>query len=396
MNIAMMSAWNSDSGVSVHAELIGREWIKMGHRLHVFSFFSSDFHGTTLLAKDEDYVVRCFTTSKNINRYLDPRPFLSLEYDIFIAQDLGMLPKDELAKIFHHIQRKANALTIIHDSQPSSDPSFYQFDWDRIICFDHRYETFLKKYHPAEKVVTIPFPCHPLRRGDQKEARARLGLPQNRKILLIFGQRIKEHLPLLPVIKEIHSHLPILLLIVSQKDLDELRGMEGIEIEIREESPDLEALYHYLHASDVLILHRNPCDGVVVSSAAFQCLGSGCPILASNTSFFETLGEVVVTYSDLREFKDAMIDLLNGGERYQTSQRALVEFLSTNSVERVAKQYLDLFNTLREERKESMFYQVSQIIETMKPITSDINQEKLSIPSMARIQNSNRRRLQPH
>ena len=41
MNIGMMSAWNQDSGVSVHAELIGREWVKMGHRLSVFSFLKT-------------------------------------------------------------------------------------------------------------------------------------------------------------------------------------------------------------------------------------------------------------------------------------------------------------------------------------------------------------------
>ena len=39
MKIAMISAWNEDSGVSVHAELIGREWVNMGHTLKVGSFF---------------------------------------------------------------------------------------------------------------------------------------------------------------------------------------------------------------------------------------------------------------------------------------------------------------------------------------------------------------------
>lgn len=28
MKIAMMSAWNTDSGVAVHAEPIGKAWIK--------------------------------------------------------------------------------------------------------------------------------------------------------------------------------------------------------------------------------------------------------------------------------------------------------------------------------------------------------------------------------
>jgi len=370
MNIAMMSAWNTDSGVSVHAELIGREWVKMGHRLHVFSFFTSDFHGTAFVGEDEDYVVRCFTTSSCSDRYLDPRPILGSDYEIFIVQDLGMLPKDELAKVFHHIRRKASTITVIHDSGPSEDPSFYQFDWDRIVCFDHRYEEFLRKYHPEERISTIPFPCHPLRRGKRHEARKKLGLPQERKILLIFGQRLKEHLPLLPVLSEMCSRLPILLLIVSQKDLDVLRGIEGIDIEIRKESPSIEVLYDYLHASDALILHRNPCDGVVVSSAAFQCLGSGCPILAADSNFFETLGDMVITYSDSREFKESLLDILQGGERFQASQRALGEFIKTNSAEVVAKEYIELFHVLREERKESVSHQVSRIIGAMGSVPS--------------------------
>jgi len=396
MNIAMMSAWNTDSGVSVHAELIGREWLKMGHRLQVFSFFTSDFHGTAIVGEDEEYVVRCFTTSGCSNRYLDPRPILSADYDVFVAQDLGMLPKDELAKIFHHIRRKASTITVIHDSGPSPDPSFYQFDWDKIVCFDHRYESFLQKYHPVDKISTIPFPCHPLRRGNQQEARVKLGLPHEKKILLIFGHRVKEHLPLLPIIREGNSELPLLLLIVSQKDLDELQGMEGIEVETRRESPSIESLYSYLHASDVLILHRNPCDGVVVSSAAYQCLGSGCPILARDSTFFETLGDVVITYSDNREFKESLLDVLHGGERYQASQRVLEGFIKKNSAETVAKKYIDLFQTIREERMESIFHQVSPVIGGRDPISDETKREKPPAPSITPLQKSGSRRLQPH
>jgi len=357
MKIAMMSAWNTDSGVSVHAELIGREWVKMGHSLQIFTFFKHDFHGTTLVGSDEDYVVRCFTTSNHPHPSLDPRPILSAEYEIFVVQDLGMLPMDELAKIFHHIKRKVPTISIIHDNQPSSNPSFYQFDWDKMICFDQRYEAFLRKYHPADKIQIIPFPCHPIRKGDQGEARKRLGLPLEKKILLIFGQRIKEHLPLFPVIRDLNSRMSLLLLIVSQKDLDDLQMMDGIEMEIRRESPTLESLYEYLHASDVLILHRNPCEGAVLSSAAFQCLGSGCPILASASPFFETLKEVVVTYSHLQEFKELLLDLLRKGERYHGYQKAMQEFVERNSSEVIASQYIDLFQSLREERRNSIAVQ---------------------------------------
>ena len=350
MKIAMMSAWNEDSGVSIHAELIGREWVKMGHDLKVFSFFTHDFHGTAIVGKDEDYVVRCFTTSGAKSPYLDPRPILEADFEIFVTQDLGMLPKDCLGKIFHHIQRKATTLTVIHDNGPSPDPSFYQFDWDRIVCFDHRYEEFLKKCHPEEKICLIPFPCMPLRRGDKKAAREKLGLPQDKKIVLIFGQRLKEHLPILPLIREVTTDFPCLLLIISQKGIDLLKGLEMVDMEIRQESPSIEDLYDYLHASDVLIIHRSPCNGVVVSSMAYQCLGSGCPILASNTNFFETMKDVVVTYSDLEEFKANLVDILAEGEKYKASQSALEAFLELNSAEAIAMQYIDLFKIMQEEK----------------------------------------------
>ena len=31
MHIGMMTAWNTDSGVAVHAEPLGMAWHKMGH-----------------------------------------------------------------------------------------------------------------------------------------------------------------------------------------------------------------------------------------------------------------------------------------------------------------------------------------------------------------------------
>ncbi len=37
MKIALMSRWNTSCGVSIHAELVGREWIRMSHNLIVFA-----------------------------------------------------------------------------------------------------------------------------------------------------------------------------------------------------------------------------------------------------------------------------------------------------------------------------------------------------------------------
>jgi|GEM_PF-5571520 hypothetical protein len=67
MKIGMMGAWNQTCGVSIHAELVGRAWVEQGHPLRGFSFIENDYHGRSLVGQDEDYVTRCFGTSKLTN-----------------------------------------------------------------------------------------------------------------------------------------------------------------------------------------------------------------------------------------------------------------------------------------------------------------------------------------
>ena len=56
MRIAILSRWNTACGVSLHAELVGREFIKMGHELVVFAP-----NNIRPVAEDEDYVIRCYS-----------------------------------------------------------------------------------------------------------------------------------------------------------------------------------------------------------------------------------------------------------------------------------------------------------------------------------------------
>ena len=56
MKIGMLSRWNTACGVSLHAELIGREWIKMGHSLTVFAP-----NNIRPVKEDEEYVIRCYS-----------------------------------------------------------------------------------------------------------------------------------------------------------------------------------------------------------------------------------------------------------------------------------------------------------------------------------------------
>jgi len=93
------------------------------------------------------------------------------------------------------------------------------------------------------------------------------------------------------------------------------------------------------------------------------------------------------------EFKEALIDILNGGERYQASQKALEEFVRENSSEVVAKKYIELFQLLEKEKEDGGFDHVSRIMKAMETLSIDNKIEKVSIPSSGEMRE---RRLQTH
>ncbi|MCK4326087.1 glycosyltransferase family 4 protein [bacterium] len=347
MKVGMMTAWNEDAGPAICAELIGRQWVKEGHRARIFSYTLSDFHGRAIVAKDEDYVHRCFSTAAK--RYLDPGPILESKLDLFVVQDLGMLPMDELAKIFPLIKRSAKTVNVIHGSGLSSNPSFYQFDWDRIVCFDERYKRFLTKVYPSELIEVIPHPLQPWMPGDKGEARKRLNLPPDGYILLVFGQALDEKLRMLGSLRELSKKHNILLLIVSLQEPGPLKE-NGLGIEVRKESPDLEKLYDYLYAVDALIMNKGIREEkVVVSTTAYQCLGSGCPILAYDSNLVETIpNDVIIKYRNFEEFEENLVSLFEDEERVKRLNQAQEDYVRENSPDRIAKAYLELFKEERE------------------------------------------------
>jgi len=342
LKIAMMTAWNTDSGVAIHAEPVAKAWIKMGHDLRIFTFLKDDYHGEEITAEDEPFVTRCFGQSAGTN-YLDPRPILSADYDFFVAQDLGMLPKNKLAKIFPLIKKKAKTVHVVHDNAPSPDPSFYQHDWDAVAYFDLRQEGFLKRIY-GETTHYIPFPCFPRRRDDKAKARRNLGLPPDKKIVVVFCRRsYRPYLPQLPDpdLEDVHF------LVLTNRDIK----ADYPQTEVRREAFFPHSLFdEYLFAADALILHKMstaPQEIGILSSTAYQCLGTGCPILAPRLSdFVWPFDREVLKYADREELKTLLLDVLAEGERYRESQAAAEEFVEKYSAENIAGQFIELFRSL--------------------------------------------------
>ncbi len=341
----MMSAWNTDSGVSIHAELIGREWIKDGHTLFVFSHIKEDFHGDGFTRKkDEEFVIRCFG-KPHVTNFFDPRPILKNKYDVFIVQDLRQIPYLKLAHILPILKRKSKITAhIVHENHLPEESWFYMHDWDLVIYFDKR-QAFLKEIY-EDKAHYIPFPCAPLRNIDKEEAREELKLPKEKKIFLIFAQRgYKPYFPEIP--DKIKKDLIFILLI--------RKGMLGELVESYSKSPHIlireeetlswERLDLYAGASDGIVLHKFKSRGyALISTTAAQLIGAQRPILVpKHSDFFNFFKGGVLEYGDYTELGIWLSKIVEDDEEVRQTLRRARKIVEKNSSEKIAKEYINLF-----------------------------------------------------
>lgn len=347
MKIALMTAWNTDDGASVHSQALAKAWIKMGHKVTVFSFVRDDFAPERFTEKDERFVIRCFGARQR--NFIDPRPILATDFDIFVVENLRMFPVEELYRIFPLIRERSRTVHIVHESELPGETWFYQFVWDKVVYFDRR-QDFLKEIYPHAEF--IPFPCPPARQGNQLRSRKKLGLPLDKKIIFVFCHR--EYQPYLRDLKgELKNQAILLLLIPHVYEMLEKEAPPPWMIVREEDALSNERFDQYLFASDAAILHKFQSRyHRVVSSVIFQVIGAGCPIFVPEQSdFFHPLQDEVVYYRDIEELNNELAELLEDENKRKKVIDAAKVFTTMNSAEKMARIYIELFtNTLKEGR----------------------------------------------
>jgi len=362
MRIAIMSPWNDCCGVSVHAELIGKEWMNQGHEIVVFAPTDERVGGRIPVeTEDERFVYRNWEMYRygakvedesGLDLYFDPSPIVNEDYDFFVIEKPCLTPLGKLLKIFDVVKRKATTIAVMHEGRVPKNVNFYKFDWDIITLFDERYKKLLADGIPADKTYIVPYPCHPIVEGNMQEARSKLDLPRDEdtKIILVYGIRLKNLREVLPIFKKLRkTHDVILLMLASHEE--GVRAAKDITREykfamFRKESPPMSRLYTYFHASNVILVHKGPADYLPTSSTVHLCLGSMRPILCPDNNFVEVFDGEIMKYSNLDELRERLIYVFDW-RNVQSILSTARKYVMRNSASNVANSLMRLAQSVK-------------------------------------------------
>jgi hypothetical protein len=350
MKLAILSRWNSACGVSLHAELVGREWVKNGHNLTVFA---PDM--IRPIGKDEKYVVRCFSDEgDHTEAFFNQEPLLDTDYEILVVERVEWVPLEPLKKIFSEIKKKAKIIYVVHERRLPTNPLFYEFDWDAIVCFDQRYKEQWRKRFDEDKIHIISYPTGHLQKGDKQRARKESDLPLDKRIVFSFGWAPELHIfPIIPALQGLNENFPFLYLVLADPeyiaaDIQLLKGHKFIEL--RHELATMDRIYTYLHASDVYLIHKQREEiregEAVVPSSILMCMGALAPVITSDTDFVWFLDKEVVKYSNNDELRRLLINIFKGDEIVIKVLKESEKYVINHSPERIAEQFIKLFDKL--------------------------------------------------
>lgn len=346
MKIAMMSRWNATCGISAHAELAGREWVKK-HDLTVFAptlESATDWHYNPIEKEDEGFVIRGYEQPETIGKtgWIDERLWKE-DYDVLVIQGLELMPIPTLLETFPKIEAKK--VLVWHAGKLPIYKEFYKLNFDAIVCFDFRFKNMLRGKYPDEIIHIIPFPCRPLAKvkgdTDKKRARNELGIPGDTNVLFSFGkQPLNEYKDYLWLANELKEKYGLKYLVLrSYGDF----APESEFLEVRRGRPEYEEIYKYLRAADIFLLAKQETENIVVSSTVCQCLGALTPIVAPNVRHVELMGKEIVKYKNREDLKEKVIRLIEDEDLKEEVLRHAEQYVKESSVEKIANKFIRMF-----------------------------------------------------
>ncbi|MFQ6051265.1 MAG: glycosyltransferase family 1 protein [Candidatus Hydrothermarchaeota archaeon] len=344
--IGIFTRWNATCGVSMHAEIIAKEFIEMGYDVKIFAPYVSSANKWwhhKIIRNDEDYIIRCYQEldpETMIGGGIDEDKIISEDLDYLIVESYSSLPYSELEHLVKKIKEKTKVVAVIHEGKKEDIKYSNLRIFDAVVAFDHRYKNNMIK---NEQVRIIPYPCYPVSKGNRRFGEEKL-------VFFSFGRQPPN---------EYKDYIEVLKILNSKYDLvyEVIRSNGPLPFDfpwLKQKQKKLEndEIYKYLHSSDIHLLPKGRTNCIVVSSTLSQCLGSLTPTVVPNTKHFELLPSIngvrpVIPYQNVKDLRRKIEKLVDDENYRKKIADAAKKFVEENRSDKIAQKFIMLYEELK-------------------------------------------------
>ena len=344
MRIGIISRWNATCGVSLHAELLGRELLRRGHRISVFASLTESANRWwhhRLIREDEDFVKRIYTEldPSGGQGKLPPEEILSQKLDVLIVESYEKIPYGDVEKTVRELKKRGvPSVGVIHEGV-KEDISYSPGLFDAVAVFDTRYV----KEVGADSLTSgplevIPYPCLPPVRRERRFADG------GKVRFFSFGrQPLCEYRDFLEVLARLSGEIDLEYRVIRASDPVDFEA-EWLSQEVR--VIDTEEIYRELLRADFHLLPKGDTRRVVISSTFYQTVGSLALTVSRKSRFFEEEEKLkpppLILYENPEDLLGKIMRAVSDRNFREEIRHSAGSFAEERRVERVA----DLFEAL--------------------------------------------------
>jgi len=354
VRIAVVSRWNATCGISLHAELLVREWFREGHEVVVFAptieSASMDWHHRVLERGDEPWVTRCYEEcGTNPNCRVDLGGVASRDFDVLLIEVYRRLPLTYLKQLVSVARRKAKVVAVLHEGSKEVVETVVSTGFNAVVVFDGRYvnEVLASHLHKLKgRLAIIPYPCMRTLEVEPK----RPPFAEGKQLLFSFGrQPPEEYRDYMVVARELVKRYDLVYWIIRSNSYLKADG-SWVKQWLRR--PPIEELYSYLKAADIHLLPKGRTKRVVISSTVYQTLGALTPTVVPDVRYVETIPTdergfgPVVKYRGLDDLRRKVVEIIEDDSLRSMVVSLARDFVNRFRSDKIASKYVELFKEL--------------------------------------------------
>ncbi|RLB10924.1 MAG: glycosyltransferase family 1 protein [Deltaproteobacteria bacterium] len=347
ISIGILSRWNATCGVALHAELIGREFVKSGIDIKVFAPYLDSankwwHHIST--APDEAFVIRCFTeiSPEGSEGSIDIDKILRERIDGLIVESWPSLPKKDVEVLVWNLRKKGvPSVAVIHDGF-KKDLTYGSLDiFKKVVVFHEGYKEIIKDKVSEEKIEIIPYPCIP-----PVERRERRFAEDGNIVFFSFGrQPIQEYEDYIKALEKISERYPVQYRVIRGSELLPYNYSWLLQ---SKKVLQLNEIYDNLQKIDIHLIPKGDTKAKVVSSTLCQTLGSLAIHVAPDTAYFEDVKRCkntpVLLYRDRQDLVEKIEKTIREPEFREMLTNAAKRYAEENCAYNVAMRILALID----------------------------------------------------